>query len=146
MEKHSFQPGQLVRIVNTRQLAVLISPCKTPAHHWAVAIRARNANPIIVDLIAEINLAPYNRHCWNSACRTTLNSSQHNTCPVCFWVVCPECGVCKQKECVPFGLTIRTGDFKPILPTRPKSYIDYDAEDAHFDRHFWESIENMMDK
>jgi hypothetical protein len=31
-------------------------------------------------------------HCWR--CKTHLNSSRHEECPACGWIICPECGAC----------------------------------------------------
>ena len=35
-----------------------------------------------------------NTHCWG--CRRHLNSKDHEICPLCGWIICPDCGACKQ--------------------------------------------------
>ncbi len=151
IKSNAFHPGQLVRLVRSHMLAVIIAPCKTPDHHWAVFIRANRSQSTAIQYISEQLLAPYVRHCWNKECHTPLNSSEHHTCPVCFWVLCPACGACKQGGCTPFGLTLQVEKPKPspVLTNSDKdkdNKVDYDEINAGFSRQFWESIENMMEK
>jgi len=38
------------------------------------------------------DLKGYKNKCWN--CGVAVNSISNNTCPVCHWVICPQCGKC----------------------------------------------------
>jgi hypothetical protein len=156
-----FTLGQVVRIKNPSDLGIILAECKEPEGHWCVALRTKEDNSIVAVYVKETEIESYKRHCWNSGCHSNVDSEIHKTCSSCGWVICPNCGVCKEGGCEPFGLTIRKtkpiGKLKAkIIKVKPKNKVNSDCDLDDFlsnsfdeyglDKRFWDSIDNMLEK
>lgn len=101
-----FSIGQVVKLkVLNRDLGIILAECKEPENHWCVALRTKVANRTRIIRIAEKELEPYKRHCWNCD-NNDLNSDVDTTCPRCGWVICPKCKKCEKEKCGSNGLIV----------------------------------------
>jgi hypothetical protein len=90
---NSIKIGQLVRIENSKK-AVICYKCEHRPGYWGVIYMDNKA----VDCVHNSVISPYIHICWN--CGAGLNSQADTTCPVCYWLKCPNCGACRKGGCI----------------------------------------------
>jgi hypothetical protein len=87
------------------EIAIVLYECKEPEGYWSILIRNKKDGTIKVEKIKKSYLTPYKYHCWK--CKSELNSNEHETCQDCHWLICPDCGACKENQCEKDGIIVK---------------------------------------
>jgi len=88
-----YKEGQVVVI--GRKLAIIVGECRETGYYF-VQYKG-NDGKVYTWKEYGGNIKNYTYHCRN--CHSGVDSSVHVTCPVCHWVVCPNCNACKRPGC-----------------------------------------------